>query len=798
MAKSPRDQRRVYLESASKLRQAINVNRQDADFSNSDEHRIDYIIDTNIFIFFANLKDRKSITRDLDNLVGKQSPQDVQMAVERLTAAFLFSGRLPGQDGNPSYVTVPHFREILFQIEKMSNERQFSVPGRTREARARNAADLQRAIGDILQSSLSREEKWRRIAAFAPKRWLNALDTYEHFSRAAQQMFLGENATILPLDEEPWGRRASVIMRDDKADWTRLLSRNRKPTSKAIIEDDAEALATIVNLYRQDPEARYDDRKRLYLLITTDSAIERAVSKAMPELEAEGIPYFLRSPRDYLPIFNLRSMRDEDDEGVLDSEVRRRFNGVYEALTSALEWIDISQRDDDRSDIFGGRLEPLQKSWGEISDFAAVLNAKYFARGTDGAFDALSEFVSKPSGAKVGANLAKSVAVELRNQHLLIVVSNALAALRAARAVTETASFRRVHLKVIGDVFGVVLGPYDDVNHLLDAVVQGEPLPEATRHALRTQPDRPSVQLVASCLFLAAGKWNAAAELAGRAVEIATGSAARIEGSYLQAISIRLSMKSMDQFAHAGRLLRNNLYTYYRGGRGLTWTLRRLRDEIELGTLMVSGAVTQSIANWRRRLSHHRSADDIFIMTDDFLHHNFARGVELIQNAYQEIRSSEPFDFREGRNDIRGIDGADIITGLKIQALTNICGAYVFERLLPGPQGAAPVTREGEVWLQRLRRQIDAGRTQGWQMRPTQEIYEAALTVLCSTDAEEVQLAHRRAIEALVAATRGQDLAICDELEFEFLEAALEERSKILRAQSRELQPDHPPASSST
>jgi hypothetical protein len=777
--------RNRYLEAASSLRSSLAWNRHDTEFSRSNNHEIVYIFDTNVYVFFADIRDRKSITRDLDKLLGRKTDPTVQLAMERLTADYLFSGFLPGQRGDPAYVSIPHFGEIVVRLESLRRRLDRAIPGRTTAHRLRNRSQVRIRIEQILNGKGTIQEKWERVSRAAPKSWLQTLDAHEHFSQSIERTFLGDHPSILPLDDFANGREASQFPDSERQYWINLLNKPNTPQLRPNTEDDADTLAAITNLYRNDLHSLYDDRSRLYIFITYDRSVIKAVNRAMPLLEAEGIPNFIRTPADYLPIFNLRAMREGENASHLDDKLRSKLTEIYETLSEALDWIDLAKKDSKRGssglNILEGRLEALQNDWAAISEYAAVLNAEYLERGTAGAFEALARFVNGTENANTGTRLTADVALEVRNRHLALVLNDAAGALSAGRRGAAKRRDRRVHLKIIGNMFGNLLDGKPDINSFLDALVRDTALPTSTMEALRKAPERPEAQMLAASLFLAAERWEPAADLAARAVEASKAQAALNEAAYIQALSLRFCIRSEEKFRVANKLLRGNLYAYYRRRKRLSDTLRRLRDEIELGTLLLSGVTTQSIVNWKTRTFPRHTESDVFIIPDEHLHSYFQSGVELLSNAYDEIVNSEPFEFAADRGDSLHQHGHEIVKSLKFQSLSNLCGAYVFERLLPGPQGDNPVIyyEKTQYWRNEIRLLLPKKAHSSVNPRPSFDIYDRMISSLTSETQEERAAAGHAALIAIEEARiQSARSPLCDQLEYEFLEHVTIQRLK--------------------
>lgn len=113
---------RTYSEAALHLREAITRNREDKYFSDGIGKELVYIFDSNIFIFSADLNDTLRLTDDIGHLLGTDLSRDNIRVLERLTASFLISSKLPGQLDTNIYISLPHFEESLLASEAIAKK----------------------------------------------------------------------------------------------------------------------------------------------------------------------------------------------------------------------------------------------------------------------------------------------------------------------------------------------------------------------------------------------------------------------------------------------------------------------------------------------------------------------------------------------------------------------------------------------------------------------------------------------------------------------------------------------------
>ncbi|MBX3563605.1 MAG: hypothetical protein KF730_03405 [Sphingomonas sp.] len=677
-----------YVEAAISLRRSIYWNREDSDFEAKTGHEIVYLFDTNVFIFHAHVHDSGTLNEDLDKLVGEgEGRAELSKAMARLTADYLFSGRLPGQKDLKGYISLPHFEESLDKASEI---------GRKIALESYDGASLPvgKALDDMrqtLKSRISVKEKVRKIGEDLPKAWLDALDAKAHFNRVLRECFI-KPGTIVPLDKHPDWAAAGRVEHADLQPWFTALPSPSSDRTADAIRGDAVTLATIVNLYRNDEESTGRYRKRMYVLVTNDSVLINAVRDRRGLLEREGIPLFTRSARDYLPLLNLESMTRALARVAPNEKMRERFHQVFRTLTSAVDWIALAK--DDASALAslsrpGGPLQDLQNAWSAISEYVAVLNARHLVEEDEIVAD-LERFMTGETQ-DVTARLVETSVRAVRDKHLWIALDSALADLRMRAAAGHPAGPRRFHLHMIDETFGGLLPVNMDMNAYLDSLVKSG-APKVISDENSTNPPRPGAQQLAACIFIAADRWVAAAHAAGRAVEQLPENARGPEpfdARYLLAHTLRFSLRTHYDLSRAQKLLNQNLSAYATRPIGLkrAW-LRRLRDEMELGSLLVTAAILQvlSLTPVGERMLGSKTGVHLTDNPSALL----ATGVSHLRDAYELLLESEPLpnpnDDRENRRT------AQFFRALKMLAVTNLAEAYVFEQLAPGLQAEIPVS----------------------------------------------------------------------------------------------------------
>ncbi|HEX7855951.1 MAG TPA: hypothetical protein VF503_19885 [Sphingobium sp.] len=667
----------LYFKSASALQESISRNAEDGDFS-QDEKEIIYIFDANIFVFEADVTDEQRLTENIDNLVGG-GPRQLEIAkvLERLTAEFLFSGKLPGQRDGKAYITLPHLSEAIDVSRAIA---------RNLDQQSRNQMspfekdEVRDEVRNIVDAPGTVAEKLRELSAILPATWLASLEPRAHFQRALVEAFR-KPGSLIPLDMVKWGRAAAELRHDDVQPWLNLMPEVKLPRTVDNNRADAISLATITNLYLDDKTARGPDRERQYLLVTSDRALANAVRQRMPVLRTKGIPNFVRLPEDFLPLINMNSMSLALSQVPADAKLRNAFANIFASIRMAVHWIALVKREGDAKEakfpLDKDPLTYLQEAWRSIADYVAVLNLPY-ARDAAWLIEDLKIYLTPGTKAEAAA-LVETAVLEVSDQHLMIVLEATLAAMK--REKSAIARPRRVHLQVLGDLFSKLL-PSGDLNSFLTSLIEEGKLSPHIRAAMEREREGAEVQLLAACLFIAGDRWSLATQAASRGLQLleqaGANSSNRLDARYLVAHCLRFSMRREFDLQRAKHLLEQNLLAYgSHGDRTSLATFRRLRDEIEFASLLITAAILEALAptSAGRKNLGVDAGWHLFPTISSNAHSYLADGVHRLRSALENLD-------RDGSN----VDSASA-NSLKRQAITNLLEAFIFERIGPGLQG---------------------------------------------------------------------------------------------------------------
>lgn len=628
-------------------------------------------------------------------------------------------------------------------------------------------------VHSIVDSRLPVAEKIELLRLALPKAWIERVDSATHFASAIRQTFLAESPLLSPLDQVPWGQAAAQIRFADLARWKDALKDSTKNEQQIL--GDAETLATVENLYRADRRSLFSSRQKLYIFVTGDKVLYEAVQKQEKSLELEGIPVFVRAPSDYLPFVNIHALRDAIEASQLDDVIQEELESVYRALRFAVTALGIQR---DRERIFSSNrtsniLGQLNAAWESAVSVLALYSAKYVESGAEKIFENLRRFLDEEETIRVAAAvLEKSVDV-LRDGHLVLSLKSAIASWKSARSDSNPPIRRRIQAKVMGLSFPELIPEGFGVNGFMDYILGDAPeqaLEDFAKHA-----DRADCQILCACIFTATESWETAAVFADRAhqLSVSTGNSAEArEAGYLHALCCRLSLKTPDEFQKAEELLRQNLLNSRGRHLSLMDKIKDMRDRVELGSLRIAATVLQQLSKADDQNARAHWGITPFV-TEKFVENTFLRGLSGISLVLEELEASDLFDTERVEGGDRAPECEEIIRAIKLQALTNLTGAYIFRRLLTHgidvPLRYFDMERI-EQFQSELAAETKAGRPLGAVPRVYNEVLVAILAP-AGSGRQRAAAAARATIDNLVRTELR--LPLLDQAEFEFLSRAL-------------------------
>ncbi len=732
-ASSPSIPSERYVKAAVSLAESLARNQSDEEFASEPGNEIVYVFDTNVFIYHIDLEDRYRLTHNVKSLIGDRATTSQMQTIERLTVEFLFSGQLPGQRERAGYITVPHFEEVLFRADAISARLSRELGTHERPGYSIELQSEFDEIASLLRQDLSPVKKFDRLARKAPRTWFHTLNATVHFERTLKEAFLSEPGLLIPLDRTNWGIAASRTRVSDVSEWKKYLPRPSASRPASLIQNDAEALQAVLNLnqlFATDEEGRTTKR---YVLVSSDDAIVRAVTKRAKREGWDPGLVFARSTEDYLPLLNLKGMTVAFTNAGGNGDITRDFENVFNSLKAAVEYVGLASPAE-LGRINKGEeetpLHALQRDWAKASRYTSLLGIRYSAGQAEGLFAEVAQFIDSGRTKHLAAKSVQTTVDDVRDRHLTVVLESAIASVRSVRQAGALLSSRRVDILLLGDLLNPLLAGRPNLSAFLDDAIAKGSLPGETHQFVNRHARSPEVLLLATCLFVAAERWEPAAQFATKAFRLLRqrkqkSSPELREGAYLKALSLRFSMRTKNDFETARSLLEQNQQAYFRGtDRSLKTFVAQIRDDMELGNLLMTAALQQAFS----KLSASRS-DAMFRgegpLQDEQISHVFARGVRRLREARERLGDFEVDD------DV-GDSAIDVaVTALTVMATTNLVGAFLFERIVPGLTGPrmAPVIEIDQLLLE-LERQIESVQRANKKVRPTQYIYFWCATLL--------------------------------------------------------------------
>jgi hypothetical protein len=331
-----------YFHQAATLRLCLQFNLDDYQFSQNGG-RIIYLIDSNIFRFFLN--PHKEIGHVAAFGPTRTAREDFGPATAALTAEFLFSRRLAGQQDNPTYIAPSHGEDVLDVIQGLRNTEDF-IGEPLSEAPESTFAKvdylLEQLTLGVLQPEAAKAELRRLVPPSASRFFLEG-----PFSEATQLQRLHEEDLLRPLALHPAATRRILeldsVARGEIRNWVSLLLVERPATSPGIrkkIERDAEALVQIMLL---DEEENVEGSIVRYVMITADHNLFDAYTKWFWQLNkspnnrpVDKQRFVLRMPLQYVPLLNVLEMPN----GIESSDIMQRARIALDSLFVNLRRVD--------------------------------------------------------------------------------------------------------------------------------------------------------------------------------------------------------------------------------------------------------------------------------------------------------------------------------------------------------------------------------------------------------------------------------------------------------------------------
>lgn len=348
-----------YFDQAATLRLCLQYNKDDYAFAKSGG-RIIYLFDANVVHFFIYPEEELAHIAAF----GKSHQGGYAPGTALITAEFLFSRGLAGQEDSPALITPAHADEILGLVddirEIMSDERvadssQAPMP----PGKAAQLRDLVERIsaGRRGEFVVDRASAATELTRLVPEVAAQVLKGSYHRLKQLQRLYDDDLLRPLALHTEMTADVLSVpqaqvalwmgrIQRERSEHAKRLASarptehhtshreRGRRSSSDSDqIRRDAESVIQVMLLDASAPADRV-----AYVLVTADHRLFDAYAKWYWEVAdpKERGRFILRQPLQYAPILNVTEMPN----GIEDSDVITRATRALDALFANLNRLD--------------------------------------------------------------------------------------------------------------------------------------------------------------------------------------------------------------------------------------------------------------------------------------------------------------------------------------------------------------------------------------------------------------------------------------------------------------------------
>jgi hypothetical protein len=784
-----------YVPAAGSLLAAARENRSNTAFAEFTGDVV-YILDANVAVHYLQAGGAGHGQLSFGNLL--QSGKATKLIAEtsdRLTVEYLLSGALPGQVRRPVFMTPPHWNEALGKAERI----------------ARDVLTLPTTHKSSLRQLQEEQDPRRRLALagkLLPREIAEAVSTASAVNRRLRAAFAGQQPKLRPLDmaRDIWPSALDRIRLSDVKRWRAILADERnkarivRPSDRRAslrrkggretsqnLDNDAEALAIIQALYRENPEACGIKRTRLLLLVTADQAIISAVEARKSDLAEEGIPLFAQHPRVFSPILNFSAMSaiTADPRGEVTSEPAERQQVFVDVETALDRLFPQEGPSNEQPPIESQRaaVRMARHNWSMVARQLIAAHASFFSEDSEAALEAAQMLVDPGKLQELTQNLLDAVesigeahgrfgmrsAIQRLPQTVRQSRQRGFAALRAPLQVIEVdllQVIRNVLPAELNAERNATVGLYRLLDEIADST-RGVQLADKIANELsvrlaatdQSKEAHAQAHLLTACIYIALGEWQSGRECARRARDVSDRRGVlRREANYCVALANRFLLRSQRDYHEAEKCLGHNIEDRDID-RSVEGQVAAIRDQVERAALRMTACLLDAIDDakpFQRVVSD--LGPDIRLLQPSDLPETFGRAAD--QMAAQRRALDDNFS---GPPSNAGV--AHVLKRLRRQLFTNLVGVHLFRRVL-APRLAEPSSQdELESAIERLREELNP--TQQTQMT---QVYLALADFLLDRNA----LNYQAAVNALAPNTpEDRYRSEVDEIEFDYLRSFL-------------------------
>jgi hypothetical protein len=341
-----------YFQEIVELRSCLQWNADDYEFAQKGG-RIVYLMDANIVVFFMNPALEAHHVDAFDSgLPGRHA-----VATALVTAEFLFSRRLNGQDGYPALIAPSHAEELGDVLGAIRPPADTRPEGYTLTQAARK--QLETLIRRVRGSEILRDVAIKELRQLVPEFAIELLEG--GFQEANQFLRLYREDLIRPLAVHSEVTREILDIRQLGAaeieKWTNIILPERMGAERARANRhprerghhgraasthlerkravrDAEAL---IQTMRLDEDARDASQRTRYVLVTADRALFDAYARWFwTDGGGNQARFVLRHPLQYVPMLNPVDMPNDIER----SDIFERTRNALDTLLAPLRAVD--------------------------------------------------------------------------------------------------------------------------------------------------------------------------------------------------------------------------------------------------------------------------------------------------------------------------------------------------------------------------------------------------------------------------------------------------------------------------
>ncbi|KAA0594100.1 hypothetical protein J2848_004284 [Azospirillum lipoferum] len=354
-----------YFRDAAELRFNVQMSKDDYEFA-KEGNRIVYLVDANVVNLFLNpTKQARHVTPFVSD-----SRSDHLAGTALITAEFLFSRMLAGQQNTPVFITPAHFHEVVDFVNDQDSEPEMPEPDESVGSRKRLA--LQDLVDRLRVGAVTREAVIDHLRRDVPV-LLNHL-LHGRLGIANQLLRLYETDLLRPLDLHP-AATAGILdpPQSEINDWVNLINEERRLTERRRLlqkqaaaeaanapqrpaasrkgkEDtdlhrlrdnmtrDAVSIVQLLLLNKAAADTDLVPRTR-YVLITADRSLFRAYAFWFWTQNAENpepAHFALRLPTQYVPVLKIEEMPN----CVENSDIIKRTSEALDGLLKNIHTVD--------------------------------------------------------------------------------------------------------------------------------------------------------------------------------------------------------------------------------------------------------------------------------------------------------------------------------------------------------------------------------------------------------------------------------------------------------------------------